>query len=162
EGRLPKAPVAVGMRPARRRPAGPRCFGGVHRPVGGLDRTTERSLANGIEAEADRQERAGRRRPLDLERLADAPRHGVGEHLVHRWNENRELVSSEPRNDVLGAEAPAEEIGGAAKKIVPSAVAESVVDLLEIVDVAHEARDRVEAARFEALDLDLEIRPAVE
>ncbi len=79
-------------------------------------------------------------------------RHGTGEPLDEGLlflgsggilDQDGELVAAQPGHGVGGAGAGAEPLGGQHQQLVALAVAEAVVDLLEVVEVEEEHGDRV-------------------
>ena len=72
--------------------------------------------------------------------------HGAGVGRV--LEEHRELVAAEPGGGVAGAQAAAQAVGHRAEELVAGAVAEAVVDELEVVEVdeGHRGDRRVGAS----------------
>ena len=72
-----------------------------------------------------------------LEGLEDAARDGaaVDQRVADARDHDRELVAAEARDGVLGAHAAAQALGDGDEQRVADAVAERVVDGLEVVDV---------------------------
>src|ERR1019366_6775314 len=79
---------------------------------------------------------------IELVEVGDEARaRSIDARRVRIEREHRELVSSEPRDDVRAAERFAEDVARFAKSRVASIVPERVVDRLQAVEVDEEERD---------------------
>ena len=79
-----------------------------------------------------------------LERPLDLPDDGrrAGE-VGRRRRQDAELVAAQPRDGVAVAQAVDEPLGDELEQLVAVLVAERVVDLLELVEVQHQERQRL-------------------
>ena len=104
----------------------------------------------GPEGEADRDGHPADTREVDLRQPA---LHALGH--AHRIlasaavHDDRELLAAEPADHVLRPDDRAQALGEEAQQLVADGVAVHVVDVLEVVDVEHEHRERpMRAARL--------------
>ena len=115
-------------------------LGAVHRGVGVLDQTLAHPCFARVgerepDAGAETQLGAARRDRL-RERALQPVGHADGlEHAADGLAEHRELVAAEAGDRVLRAERALEPARHLAQHLVPSSVAEAVVDALEAVEV---------------------------
>jgi hypothetical protein len=131
-------------------------FRGVHGEIGTVEQDVPGDRpAVGFDdrqpgADADGGRRIGDRAgPAD--RLDDASADGFG--VVHPpagvgsdFQDDRELVAADAGDGVRGAHAAGQPPGGGAQQFVPGGVPESVVDVLEVVEVAEQQGDRLAVA----------------
>src|SRR4030095_4040770 len=81
--------------------------------------------------------------PVLLDEVEDAlgVREAAGLRRVHQ--DDRELVAAVPGHDAEAARVLDQELGDLAQDLVPGAVTEPVVDLLEVIQVQQRARERL-------------------
>ncbi|HET8537186.1 MAG TPA: hypothetical protein VFL73_08410 [Solirubrobacteraceae bacterium] len=128
-------------------PVATEVLGDVQRPVGVVDEFVERRAMRRSrrDSEADRHHLA--LRPELLAHLAaDAFSDDVGLVLVRGRQDHRELLAADPRRSVGLAHRGADERAELLQHRVALAVAEAVVDGLEVVEVADEEAERLVAA----------------
>src|SRR3989475_4213309 len=127
-------------------PSATRLLGCVHRDVGVPDQVVTRGRAARVDDDADaRRERqlpAGHRHRA-LERVEQTPRDTDRVLLGRTVDEDRELVAAESGRRVVDADDTVETTGDLLQELVTGVVPETVVDLLEDVEVDEQHRQRL-------------------
>ena len=128
----------------------------VERGIGGGDESAGAELAattrdvddlRNAEAGRDRH-RLALGREIELpDLLADALGHAVSARHRGVREDDRELLAAVAARDVAGTERVREEVADALEDEVAEGMAEVVVELLEVIEVDHDERDRAPAAR---------------
>ena len=125
-------------------------LGQVHRLVGVADQVLGRRLATGADRDADTG-RDGGVVSVDAERVLQRRLDPLGHrdrvtHVGNVLEQDRELVSTESRDRVLGPYAGLDPLGHRRQQPVAGVVTVGVVDRLEVVEVEEQHRDRGLAA----------------
>ena len=122
----------------------PRLLGVVHGHVGGRDQVLERRLPVADQHHADARGHPAQHALVRLGEAAhplqDVLRHEPGSGRVGGRQQERELVATDPRDQVARACALAQQRRDGHDQLVTDMVAERVVDLLEVVQVEHQER----------------------
>ena len=128
------------------RPVSAQTLGVVQRPVGGDDEIVD---GRGVFRQAGDAEAGGDRRVREAVLLDDVPdtlrvRETAAFDGVHQ--DDRELVAPVARDDAEASRVLHQELGDVAQHLVPGAVAEAIVDFLEVVEIQQGERQRLAEA----------------
>ena len=115
-------------------------LGLIQGSVGALD---ERILVFLWEPKSDPYADGNARLVIDrgCDRGANALRNGQGGHLVDSGQEDKELFATVPKRDVTESHLLSDGIGDMLENTVAHRVSETVVDVLEMIDVYHQRGD---------------------